>query len=150
MQIQGTLPAQYKCYFSSQFNYFLAGIVRNFVYCACCSAQMANKPVQQRREQVLRAYCPNIYLHAAVALLFPQVSRKEDLSFVLSHTNNARFIHFSPIFYFFFWKRTFKIEYVVRRNSKQKKEHRGRGPKKKHIRMPPDFNQVIFTDFNSN
>ena len=87
---------------------------------------MANKPVPQSRKQVLRAYCPNIYVHAAVALLFPQVSRKEDLSFVLSHTNNATFIHFkvfSPNFFFFFWKRTFKIEFVVRRNAKLKKEH---------------------------
>ena len=30
------------------------------LYVACCSAQMAHKPVQLSRQQVHRAYCPNI------------------------------------------------------------------------------------------
>ena len=40
---------------------FLAGRGRNRVYGTCCSAQMAHKPVQQSRQQALRAYCSYIY-----------------------------------------------------------------------------------------
>ena len=34
---------------------------RNHVYSACCSAHTDHQPVQQTRQLVLRAYCPNIY-----------------------------------------------------------------------------------------
>ena len=30
-------------------------------YSGCCSAHTAHKPVQESREQALRAYCSNIY-----------------------------------------------------------------------------------------
>ena len=43
------------------FDSFLAGLGRNRVYRACCSAQTVHKPVQQTRQQVLRAYCPYMY-----------------------------------------------------------------------------------------
>ena len=42
------------------FDSFLAGLVNNWVYGACFSAQTALKPVDQRRQQAQRAYCPNI------------------------------------------------------------------------------------------
>ena len=48
----------------STFNSFLAGLGRNQVYGASCSAQTTHdqfKPVQKSRKQVLRAYCPNLY-----------------------------------------------------------------------------------------
>ena len=49
----------------STFNSFLAGLGRNQVYGASCSAQTTHdqfKPVQKSRKQVLRAYCPNLYI----------------------------------------------------------------------------------------
>ena len=58
----------------SVFDSFLAGLDRNRVYCACCSAQTAQaieqfKPVQQSRQQEQRAYCPSVY--AVFKHLFP-------------------------------------------------------------------------------
>ena len=39
------------------------------VFSACCSVQMAHKPVQESRQQMLRAYCPNIYTVPNIMLI---------------------------------------------------------------------------------
>jgi hypothetical protein len=44
--------------------FLLAGLDRNQMYGACCFAQTSLnqfEPVQQSRQQAVRAYCPNIY-----------------------------------------------------------------------------------------
>ena len=43
------------------YNSFLTGWRRNRVYVSCYTIQMADKTVQQSRQLVLRAYCPNLY-----------------------------------------------------------------------------------------
>ena len=51
----------------------LSSLGRNRVHRQCCSAHMAHKPVQQNRQEVLRAYCPNIYC----AFMWPDFGKAE-------------------------------------------------------------------------
>ena len=44
------------------FHSFLTGLDRDQVYGACCSDQTAHKAAQQSRNQMLKAYFPNMYI----------------------------------------------------------------------------------------